>query len=56
MLLNQNDGYHSAWAYVGLSHSAAEAPYLAAVQSRSNDHPVMAIGFVSLSAPPPPYE
>ncbi|KAJ8129773.1 hypothetical protein O1611_g3859 [Lasiodiplodia mahajangana] len=43
MLLNQNDGYHSTWAHVGQSHSAAEAPYLAAIRSLSNDHPVMAI-------------
>ncbi|KAI1734265.1 lipoxygenase [Xylaria scruposa] len=43
MLLNQNDGYHSTWAHVGQSHSAAEAPYLAAIRSLSNDHPVMGI-------------
>lgn len=43
MLLNQNDGYHSTWAHVGQSHSAAEAPYLAAIRSLSNEHPVMAI-------------
>ncbi|KAI1177621.1 lipoxygenase [Nemania sp. FL0916] len=42
-LLNQNDGYHSTWAHVGQSHSAAEAPYLAAIRSLSDDHPVMAI-------------
>ncbi|KAI0193378.1 lipoxygenase [Xylaria flabelliformis] len=43
MLLNQNDGYHSTWAHVGQSHSAAEAPYLAAIRSLSDDHPVMGI-------------
>ncbi|KAI0460168.1 lipoxygenase [Xylaria acuta] len=43
MLLNQNDGYHSTWAHVGQSHSAAEAPYLAAIRSLGNDHPVMGI-------------
>ncbi|KAI1157130.1 lipoxygenase [Nemania diffusa] len=43
MLLNQNDGYHSTWNHVGQSHSAAEAPYLAAIRTLSNDHPVMAI-------------
>ncbi|KAJ8123276.1 hypothetical protein ONZ43_g734 [Nemania bipapillata] len=43
MLLNQNDGYHSTWAHVGQSHAAAEAPYLAAIRTLSNDHPVMAI-------------
>ncbi|KAI1757265.1 lipoxygenase [Xylaria castorea] len=43
MLLNQNDGYHSTWAHVGQSHSAAEAPFLAAIRSLSNDHPVMGI-------------
>ncbi|KAI3329410.1 lipoxygenase [Xylariaceae sp. AK1471] len=43
MLLNQNDGYHSTWAHVGQSHSAAEAPYLAAIRSLSNNHPVMGI-------------
>ncbi|KAI1279171.1 lipoxygenase [Xylaria sp. FL0933] len=43
MLFNQNRGYHSTWAHVGQSHSAAEAPYLAAIRSLSNDHPVMGI-------------
>ncbi|KAI8954332.1 lipoxygenase [Xylaria longipes] len=43
MLLNQNDGYHSTWGHVGQSHSAAEAPYLAAIRSLSNNHPVMGI-------------
>jgi hypothetical protein len=43
MLLNQNDGYHSTWAHVGQSHSAAEAPYLAAIRSLSDDHPVVGI-------------
>ncbi|KAI0191598.1 lipoxygenase [Astrocystis sublimbata] len=43
MLLNQNDGYFSTWAHVGQSHSAAEAPYLAAIRSLGNDHPIMGI-------------
>ncbi|KAI0537501.1 lipoxygenase [Xylaria digitata] len=41
MLLNQNDGWHTTWAHITQSHSAAEIPYLAAIRTLSENHPVM---------------
>lgn len=43
MLMNQNDGWHTTWAHITQSHSAAEAPYLAAIRTLSDNHPVMVI-------------
>ncbi|KAI8626211.1 lipoxygenase [Xylariaceae sp. FL1651] len=43
MLINQNDGWHSTWGHTTKSHSAAEAPYLAAIRTLSDSHPVLAI-------------
>ncbi|KAI1825291.1 Lipoxygenase [Xylaria intraflava] len=43
MTINANDGWHSTWGHTTQSHSAAEAPYLAAIRSLSEDHPVMAV-------------
>ncbi|KAI1359068.1 lipoxygenase [Xylaria arbuscula] len=43
MLLNQNDGWHTTWAHITQSHSAAEAPYLAAIRTLSDNHPVLAM-------------
>ncbi|KAI1131439.1 lipoxygenase [Nemania abortiva] len=42
-IMNQNDGWHTTWAHITQSHSAAEAPYLAAIRTLSDDHPVMVI-------------
>ncbi|GAP88549.1 putative manganese lipoxygenase protein [Rosellinia necatrix] len=41
MFMNQNDGWHATWAHITQSHSAAEAPYLAAIRTLSDSHPVM---------------
>ncbi|KAI3331093.1 lipoxygenase [Ustulina deusta] len=41
MFLNQNDGWHTTWAHITQSHSAAEAPYLAAIRTLSDNHPVL---------------
>ncbi|TGJ81416.1 hypothetical protein E0Z10_g7349 [Xylaria hypoxylon] len=41
MLLNQNDGWHTTWAHITQSHSAAEIPYLAAIRTLSDSHPVL---------------
>ncbi|KAJ2991322.1 hypothetical protein NUW58_g2555 [Xylaria curta] len=43
LIMNQNDGWHATWAHITQSHSAAEAPYLAAIRTLSEDHPVMKI-------------
>ncbi|KAI1152460.1 lipoxygenase [Nemania diffusa] len=43
LIMNQNDGWHTTWAHITQSHSAAEAPYLAAIRTLSDDHPVMVI-------------
>ncbi|KAI0968437.1 lipoxygenase [Xylaria arbuscula] len=43
MLLNQNGLWHTTWAHITQSHSAAEAPYLAAIRTLSDNHPVLAI-------------
>ncbi|KAH8156205.1 hypothetical protein CIB48_g12040 [Xylaria polymorpha] len=43
MTINANDGWHSTWGHTTMSHSAAEAPYLAAIRSFSDSHPVMAL-------------
>ncbi|KAI8628040.1 lipoxygenase [Xylariaceae sp. FL1651] len=43
LLMNQNDGWHATWAHITQSHSAAEAPYLAAIRTLSDNHPIMAI-------------
>ncbi|KAI0195052.1 lipoxygenase [Astrocystis sublimbata] len=43
LIMNQNDGWHATWAHITQSHSAAEAPYLAAIRTLSDDHPVLAI-------------
>ncbi|KAI1179383.1 lipoxygenase [Nemania sp. FL0916] len=43
MTINANDGWHSTWGHTTMSHSAAEAPYLAAIRSLSENHPIMAI-------------
>lgn len=41
MFMGQNSGWHVTWAHITQSHSAAEAPYLAAIRTLSDDHPVM---------------
>jgi hypothetical protein len=43
LMLNQNDGWHVTWAHITQSHSAAEIPYLAAIRTLSENHPIMAI-------------
>ncbi|KAI0814056.1 lipoxygenase [Xylaria sp. FL0064] len=43
MFLNQNAGWHTTWAHITQSHSAAEAPYLAAIRTLSDNHPVLVI-------------
>ncbi|KAI0404751.1 lipoxygenase [Xylaria palmicola] len=43
MVMNQNDGWDVTWSHITRSHSAAEAPYLAAIRTLSDDHPVMVI-------------
>ncbi|KAI0509282.1 lipoxygenase [Xylaria bambusicola] len=43
MTINANDGWHSTWGHTTMSHSAAEAPYLAAIRTLSEYHPVMAL-------------
>ncbi|TRX90662.1 hypothetical protein FHL15_008437 [Xylaria flabelliformis] len=43
LIMNQNDGWHTTWAHITQSHSAAEAPYLAAIRTLSDNHPVLAI-------------
>ncbi|KAI3331577.1 Lipoxygenase [Xylariaceae sp. AK1471] len=43
MTINANDGWHSTWGHTTQSHSAAEAPYLAAIRSLSENHPIMAM-------------
>ncbi|KAI0541276.1 lipoxygenase [Xylaria digitata] len=43
MTINANDGWHSTWGHTTQSHSAAEAPYLAAIRSLSENHPVLAV-------------
>ncbi|RYC55919.1 hypothetical protein CHU98_g10291 [Xylaria longipes] len=43
LFMNQNDGWHNTWAHITQSHSAAEAPYLAAIRTLSDNHPVLAI-------------
>ncbi|KAI0448639.1 lipoxygenase [Xylaria acuta] len=43
LIMNQNDGWHATWAHITQSHSAAEAPYLAAIRTLSDNHPVMVI-------------
>lgn len=41
MFMSQNSGWHVTWAHITQSHSAAEAPYLAAIRTLSDDHPIM---------------
>ncbi|KAJ3554066.1 hypothetical protein NPX13_g10716 [Xylaria arbuscula] len=43
MTINANDGWHSTWGHTTMSHSAAEAPYLAAIRTLSENHPVLAV-------------
>ncbi|KAJ8119493.1 hypothetical protein ONZ43_g3562 [Nemania bipapillata] len=43
MTINANDGWHSTWGHTTMSHSAAEAPYLAAIRSMSENHPVLGV-------------
>lgn len=43
MTINANDGWHSTWGHTTMSHAAAEAPYLAAIRSLSDNHPIMGI-------------
>ncbi|KAI0971528.1 lipoxygenase [Xylaria arbuscula] len=43
MTINANDGWHSTWGHTTQSHSAAEAPYLAAIRTLSENHPVLAV-------------
>ncbi|GAP92530.1 putative manganese lipoxygenase protein [Rosellinia necatrix] len=43
MTINANDGWHSTWGHTTLSHASAEAPYLAAIRSLSDNHPVMGL-------------
>ncbi|KAI0206523.1 lipoxygenase [Astrocystis sublimbata] len=43
MTINANDGWHSTWGHTTMSHSAAEAAYLPAIRSLSDNHPVMAL-------------
>lgn len=43
LLMNLNQGWHATWAHITQSHSAAEAPYLAAIRTLSDNHPVMVI-------------
>ncbi|GAW13292.1 hypothetical protein ANO14919_026730 [Xylariales sp. No.14919] len=43
MIHNQNTGWDSTWSHITRSHSAAEAPYLAAIRTLSDSHPVLAM-------------
>ncbi|KAI0421092.1 lipoxygenase [Xylaria grammica] len=43
MTINANDGWHSTWGHTTMSHSAAEAPYLTAIRSFSENHPILAV-------------
>ncbi|KAJ8122557.1 hypothetical protein O1611_g9809 [Lasiodiplodia mahajangana] len=43
MTINANDGWHSTWGHTTMSHSAAEAPYLAAIRTLSENHPILAL-------------
>ncbi|KAI0489926.1 lipoxygenase [Xylaria cf. heliscus] len=43
MTINANDGWHSTWGHTTMSHAAAEAPYLTAIRSFSDNHPVLAL-------------
>ncbi|KAI8625233.1 lipoxygenase [Xylariaceae sp. FL1651] len=43
LMFNQNDNWHVTFAHITQSHSAAEAPYLAAIRAFSDDHPILAI-------------
>ncbi|KAI0109696.1 lipoxygenase [Nemania sp. FL0031] len=43
MTINANDGWHSTWGHTTMSHSAAEAPFLTAIRSLSDNHPVLAL-------------
>lgn len=43
MTINANDGWHSTWGHTTMSHAAAEAPYLAAIRTLSDNHPIMGI-------------
>ncbi|KAI1826649.1 lipoxygenase [Xylaria intraflava] len=43
MFLNQNDAWYVTWGHITQSHSAAEAPYLAAIRTLSESHPVLVL-------------
>ncbi|KAJ2968488.1 hypothetical protein NUW58_g10211 [Xylaria curta] len=43
MTINANEGWHSTWGHTTMSHAGAEAPYLTAIRTLSENHPVMAI-------------
>ncbi|RWA07020.1 hypothetical protein EKO27_g8077 [Xylaria grammica] len=43
MLQNQDSGWDTTWSHISRSHSAAEAPYLAAIRTLSDSHPVLAM-------------
>jgi hypothetical protein len=51
MFLNQNDGWHVTWAHITQSHSAAEIPYLAAIRTLSDNHPIMVMLNRSMYSP-----
>ncbi|KAI0487059.1 lipoxygenase [Xylaria cf. heliscus] len=43
LIMNSADLWHTTWSHITMSHSAAELPYLAAIRTLSDSHPVLAI-------------
>ncbi|KAI8630553.1 lipoxygenase [Xylariaceae sp. FL1651] len=43
LMFNQNDNWHITYSHITHSHSAAEAPYLAAIRAFSDNHPILAV-------------